>query len=58
MGMEDGEPTPLVNACALLCSQCKQWYISYELNDDRKKIIFCSPGCAMSWNENKPQAQS
>lgn len=57
MVMEDGAPTPLVNACALICSQCKEWYISYD-GSDQKGPIFCSPGCAMSWNEERTQGNS
>lgn len=57
MGMEDGEPAPLWNACALQCAQCKKWYISYD-RSDQKGPIFCSPGCAMTWNEEKAQGKS
>lgn len=54
MGIKDGEPTPLWNACARRCSQCKEWYISYNANGP----TFCSPGCAMIWNEEEAQGKS
>jgi hypothetical protein len=47
MEMEDGEPTPLVHAQALKCSECNQWYIHYTGDS----ALLCSPGCAMVHNE-------
>ena len=56
MGMEDGEPTPLVHAQALKCSECNQWYIS-DLGES-KGPLFCSPGCTMIRNERLAREKS
>lgn len=54
MGIEDGEPTPLWNRYALRCLRCKKWYISDPLGNEN----FCSPGCAIAWNEEKIQGKA